>query len=439
MMNYFADAAFEFEAPPPETILLEESHIERARQLTRKIPNESRRWQSYLNALALFAFEEWFLERAPELTVESDNCTIFQAQYANAIEAVCNLKIGEFKLCLVAMGSLTDRTIAIPRAAIDLPEFSAHFYVVVEVIEELEQATIQGFVRYDNLMEYCRLKPLQAESNWTYRLPMAWFERNSDELLHCLRFVKTAAIALPPIPTHPPATPPEIQAELEALLPQLQSPECKLWDVLSWEQGAALLANSELLDRLLLTPSRVTTPETIVQHLKEPIVNVGLWLRDEIDEFAQKLSWVLLPTFAPEAVPLRSPTQELEVILQQLERSGTNIPQVARGAYSDFKLSENSLRLYAVTWPKLSPDNQPAWTLLLILGATPGTSLQYGVRLLLRDKSSVLLERVLEPNTDETYLYAQVAGTWDEVFTVTAIAARGESLTLPPFVFCPNS
>ena len=151
MMNYFADAAFEFEAPPPETILLEESHIERARQLTRKIPNESRRWQSYLNALALFAFEEWLLERAPELTIESDNCTIFQAQYANAIEAVCNLKIGEFKLCLVAMGSLTDRTIAFPRAAIDLPEFSAHFYVVVEVIEELEQAIPNDYIHRENL------------------------------------------------------------------------------------------------------------------------------------------------------------------------------------------------------------------------------------------------------------------------------------------------
>ena len=175
MMNYFADAAFESEAPSPETILLEETHIERARQLTRQIPNESRRWQSYLNALALLAFEEWLLERASELTVESDNCTSFQPQYANAIEAVCNLKIREFKLCLMAMGSLTDRTIAFPRAAIDLPEFSAHFYVVVEVIEELEQATIQGFVRYDYLMEYCRLRQLQAEPNWTYRLPMAWF------------------------------------------------------------------------------------------------------------------------------------------------------------------------------------------------------------------------------------------------------------------------
>ncbi|HEY9614960.1 DUF1822 family protein, partial [Allocoleopsis sp.] len=218
-----------------------------------------------------------------------------------------------------------------------------------------------------------------------------------------------------------------------------------LWDVLTWEQGAALLRNSELLNQLLVIPPRkveaaqnVANTDTKLQQLKEPLVNVGLWLRDEIDEFAQTLSWVLLPTFAPEAVPLRSPTQELEVILKQLERTGSNIPLVARGAYSDLKLAENALRLYAVTWPRLSPENLPAWTLLLILGATPGTSLVGGVKLLLSDESHVLLERILEPNTDETYLYAQVAGTWDEAFTVTITTKQGESLTLPPFVFSPE-
>jgi|SRR5919199_2416810 hypothetical protein len=445
MMNYFADAAFEFEASPLETIILEETHIERARQLTRPIQNEARQWQTYLNALALFAFEEWLLERAPEFCIVQEQASIFKPQYANVIDAVCNLKQGEFKLCLLATGSLTDKAIAFPRAIIDLPEFTAHFYVVVEVIEELEQAKIQGFVRYDHLMEYCRLRQLQAEPNWTYRLPLAWFESNSDELLHCLRFLKPGAIALPPIPTHPPATLPVIQAELEVLLPQLQSPECKLWDVLTWEQGAALLTNSELLNQLLLippeakeTPQKLVNTENMLQLLKEPIVNVGLWLRDEIDEFAQKLSWVLLPTFAPEAVPLRSPTQELEVILEQLERGGSKIPLVARGAYSDFKLAENSLRLYAVTWPRLSPENLPAWSLLLILGATPATSLLCSVKLLLSDASSDLLERVLEPNSDRTYIYAQVAGTPDETFTVTVATTQGASLTLPPFAFRPN-
>lgn len=441
-MNYFTDAAFEFEASPLETILLEETVIEQARELCCSIQNEARHWQAYLNALALFAFEEWLLERAPELPIKREHCSIFQPHYANVIEAVYNLKVGEFKLCLMAMGSLTDKAIAFPRAVIELPEFAAHFYVVLEVIEELEQATIQGFIRYDRLIACSRSHPLQAEPNWTYRLPLTWFESNTDELLRCLRFLEPDAIALPPIPTHPRAALSTLQAEFSRLLPQLQSHERQLWEVLTWEQGAALLTNSELLNQLFAIPQgenvEVTPIENKLQTLKEPIVNVGLWLRDEIDELAQKLSWVLLPAFAPEAVPLRSPTQELEVILKQLERTGATIPPVARGAYTDFKLAENSLRLYAVTWPRLVPNNIQAWTLLLILGAAPGTSLSCDVKLLVSDETQVLLERVLEPKTEDCYLYAQAVGTWDEEFTVTLSTTVGASLTLAPFVFRPN-
>jgi hypothetical protein len=445
-MNYFTDAAFEFEVSPLETILLEETHIERARELCRSIPNETQRWQVYLNALALFAFEEWLLECAPELPIEQEQCSIFKPQYVNVIETVCNLKVGGFNLCLMAMGSLSDNAIAFPQAAIDLPEFTAHFYVVLEVIEELEQARIQGFTRYDRLVERSRSHRLQAEPNWTYRLPLTWFESNIDELLHCLRFLKPEAIALPAIPTHPRAALSTLKANFSQLLPQLQSPDRKLWEVLTWEQGAALLTNSELLNRLFAIPQgekerlpdEVTNTENVLQTLKEPIINVGLWLRDEIDELAQNLSWVLLPAFAPEAVPLRSPTQELEVMLKQLERTGATIPPVARGAYADFQLAENSLRLYAVTWPRLVPKNIQAWTFLLILGATPGTSLSCGVKLLVSDETKVLLERVLEPKTEESYLYAQAVGTWEEEFSVTLTTTLGASLTLPPFVFRPN-
>jgi hypothetical protein len=442
MMNYFTDAALEFEAQPLDTILLEDTQIEQAINLSHAIQNENQQWQTYLNALALFAFEEWLLERAPELPIDKQECSIFKLPYANVISAVCNLKVGEFKICLMAIGSLTERTIAFPRATIELPQFIPHFYVVLTVTEELEQATIQGFVRYDQLMERLNLCQLKAETNWNYRLPLAWFENNLDELLHCLRFVKPADISLPKVANCVSIKP----SKIEELLPQMQSSEGQLWQVLNWQQGAAVLSNYDLLNRLLdihqkpeeSSSKELTNAENRLQIIKEPIVNVGLWLRDEIDDFAKKLSWVLLPAFAPEAVPLRSPTQELEVILKQLERNGTKISPVARGAYQDFKLAENSLRLYAVTWSRFLPENIPAWTLLLILGTTPGTSLSGCVKLILSDEAGVLLEKILAPHADETYLYAQTVGTWDEEFSVTLTTQQGTSLTLPPFVFRPN-
>jgi hypothetical protein len=446
MMNYFVDAAFEFEELPIETITLEATHINQAIKLSQKIQSEVRQWQTYLNTLALFGFEEWLTERAPDLPFNRKNSSIFNLHYANTIDAVFNLNIGEFKICLITMGSFTDQVVAVPRAMIDLSEFAAHFYVVMEVIEELAQVNLLGFLRYDYLMQQFQSHPLQAEPNWTYQLPLSWFEDDSNQLLGYLRLLKPEAIALPSPPSQSSVVPPKIEAELETLLPHLQSPDCHWWDVLSWEYGAVLLTHSSLLHRIFGTtqqePERTHkakfNPNHRTQCFKPPMVNVGLWLHDEIDEWTRKLSWVLLPAFAPEAVPLRSPIQELEVILKQLERSGNSVPVIARGAYQDLTLAEHSLRLYAITWPRLSPENIPAWTLLLILGVTPGTTLPYGVKLRLNDDNDVLLERTLEPHSEETYLYARVAGTWDEKFNVTLSTTQGTSLTLPPFVFRPN-
>jgi hypothetical protein len=88
-----------------------------------------KQWQVYLNCLALSAFETWLDERAESLKIHSDKCTILQPALANFINAVANLQVGEFKVCLIATGSLSDEMVSFPRVVVDLPEFIPHFYV----------------------------------------------------------------------------------------------------------------------------------------------------------------------------------------------------------------------------------------------------------------------------------------------------------------------
>ena len=52
--------------------------------------------------------------------------------------------------------------------------------------------------------------------------------------------------------------------------------------------------------------------------------------------------------------------------------------------------------------------------------------------------TGVLVERVLDRNTGDTYIYGCVVGTWAEVFNATIALADGASLTLPPFAFRPD-
>lgn len=442
-LRHSTDVPLDFAALPAEAIALEPNQIDQAVQLSHPIRREAQQWQTYLNALALFGFEQWLSERAAELPINREHCSVLQPQYANVMEVVCNLRVGEFNLCLVAIGSLSDQTIDLPRAVVDLPEFTAHFYVVLEILEEQEQAKVWGFLRHDQLISLRQSVNLPAERDWTYALPAAWFDYNPDHLLLHLRCLEPAAIPLPQAPTNRLATLAAMQAELMALLPRLQSPDAQLWQVLTWEQGAAVLTSPELLDWLYQlqtkdAPSLIRRSTDVLQLLTQPAMNLGRWLQDELDEIAQSLSWVLLPSLPTATTPLRSPGEEIDVILTQLGRTGMAIPSQARGGYKDLSLAEAPLRLYIVTWPHLSPENVPEWTLLLILGAQSGHNLPHGTRLRVSDQTDVLLERVLEQNVNDSHLYARVAGTWDEKFLVTLGLDSGPALTLPPFTFHPN-
>ncbi|MEQ9235642.1 DUF1822 family protein [Coleofasciculus sp. E2-BRE-01] len=432
MINDFSDRTLEFEALPITTITLSDTQIQQAKHLIQPIQHESRQWQAYLNALALFGFKQWLQDWAFDLSVEDQDCSVFYPDYANILGAVCQVKVGHFTIDIIPIGCLASETVPVPRAILDLPEFTAHLYIIVEILEELKQIQVTGLIRYDQLQAQLATTQLTPEPDWTYNLPLDWLE-NPDRLLLYLRCLNPEAIQLPAIPPRSQET--VSVAQFEPLIPQFKSDDWELSEVLTWEQVVAILTNSELR-QWLLNPT--PTVQTRLQRLQEPLINVGLWLNDEIDELTQKLSWVLLPALTPDAVPLRSPTQELNVLLQQLELTGKAIPPIARGGYTDLMLGNNALRLYAITWSLISPDNLPAWTLLLILGTTPGTRISQPIKLLLSDLNSILIERVLEPHSEETYIYAQVGGTVDEAFTVTLSNESGASLTLPPFVFRPN-
>ena len=445
--DYTTQMLLDFEVLPTEIVDLSPEAIDQAVELSLQIPNEEQQWQTYLNVLALYGFEEWLGTRATDLTINREHCSVLQPAMANAIEAVCNLTVNDFKVCLIATGTLTDEEVTLPRAVVDLPEFVAHFYVLVEVQEEQETAVVSGFLSYDQLVNRRATVNLQPEEDWTYQLPLTWFEGNVDKLLLYLRCLEVTAIPLPLSQNNRSMQLSQMRSHLEALLPQLESSERPLWQVLTWEQGVAVLTNPELLNWLYQvhrqehpSPGSKTSLQQhlvdILQLLTQPAVNVGRWLWDELDEFAQELSWVLLPRLAP-AAAMRSPVEEFEAIMTQLEGTGVEIPLQARGAYRDLRLAGMPLRLYAVTWPLLE-DSIPEWTLLLVLGAAPGTSLPLGLKLRVSDQTGVLVEQELNAGQQGSYFFTRVVGSWDEKFIVTVSLRPGIEQTLPPFTFNPE-
>ncbi|MBD2199859.1 MULTISPECIES: DUF1822 family protein [Calothrix] len=443
----------DFDALPTSAVILSPDEIDQAAILSNQIINESKQWQAYLDYLALSAFEQWLQERAESLTINREQCTILQPVLANFISGVANLQVGEFKICLIATGSLSDEMVNIPKVVVDLPEFIPHFYVLVEVLEEQEAANIYAFLSYEELQENLQISSLQ--SDWNYQLPISCFDNHPDRLLLYLRCLESSAISLPAIPTNRSAILANIQNQLVELLPQLQSPKRELSEVLTWEQAAAVLTSPELINWVYTLQTQAATknlemgstnPEStatfkslqdVIKLITQPALNAGRWLWDELDDLAASLSWVLLPSFADASQmrPIRSPEEEFEVIATQLRQRGLEIPVQARGAYQDLLLAGIPLRLYAVTWHLLSESEKPEWSLLLILGAPALSSLPSEIKLRVSDQTGILDEPGLNAESEDSYIFTRVVGNWDEKFLVSVSLMDGVEVTLPPFAF----
>lgn len=188
----------------------------------------------------------------------------------------------------------------------------------------------------------------------------------------------------------------------------------------------------------IATPAPASTTQAVMEALGSGVINVGRWLQDQLDEVAQQLAWTLLDPVTP-AMALRSPTQELETILAEIEPQGVTIPDRARAAYTEIQVAGVPLRLYALIWTVFERST-PEWSLFVFLGPSPGSELPPGLALRIRDADTVLTEQTFSAGSAMTFLYAQVFGTWDESFTLDIVPPEGGTpVTLPTFRFQPTS
>ena len=436
-----------FESFSETVIELSSAQIERAVELSDRILDPERQWRTYLNSLALFGFETWIEERDNSLTFNSDNCSVMYPSYASYIDGVFDLTIGEYKICLLTNGVAIDEFISVNRALIELPEYAAHFYVLVEVVEERAEVRVDRFINYEQLIERKQATHLSVDPDWTYEIPLAWFNPQPDDLLLHLRCLEPNTITLPAE-----VTTNSDRSQLESLLPQLQSGEA-LYRVLTWSQAAVILSDRSLLDwlyKLQTTQPSITDSlaalrdrlSSNVAKITQTAVNVKAWLSDEIDELARELSWTLLPIPAAsglrdlEIISRESPVEEFAAIITQLRASGEDIPETARSAYQDFILASHGLRLFAVTWDVAEIEDVPEWSLLLVLGAQLDNYLPQGLELKVAAGEAVLDNKIVAEDTDDSYIHTDVViGELNEQFTVNITLAEGLPSASFNFVF----
>jgi hypothetical protein len=190
----------------PEAIWLETHHFEQARELSHESSSEALQWQTYVNALAFLGVSQWLNEKMPAPANRSDP-SILVPSAANFMEGVCQFKLGEFKLCLIAVEHVLDEIVQIPQRAILTPDLAAHFYIAIEVCQEEEQIILRGFMRYDQLTDYLSQTDGLLTTEGYYPIPLSRFDPEPNRLLSYCRYLDAIAIPLPSISPENIATP----------------------------------------------------------------------------------------------------------------------------------------------------------------------------------------------------------------------------------------
>ncbi len=370
----FDDALPDYEPVASQTLLLQDSQVDRAYALSQRCTDPTKRWSIYQNALAVEGFTQWLAKKQPASHLKLDRCHISEPTMPDGTTAAEHLSLNGFEICVVAVPSFPDEVVAMPTSVID--EISAHFYVTVAIYEELRQVSVQSFLRWDDLKKHQGTK-LATNRDGSYALPNEWFNGELDRLLQYLDLASAETERLPQVASSP-------------------SPALR-------------------------------------QLLVEPAMEMGKWLKAQWQDLEEQAGWLLMPQWQT-AGAMRGAGQtadEFVKVIQDLNHQGVAIQTDARAAYRTVQLGGLPLDLCVLTAPR--PKDE--WSLLLIVKPLAGQTLPTGLQLEISDGHQVLVHCRVEAADAPGALYGQVAGELGEQFDVTLSQMDGTALILPPFAW----
>ena len=173
-----------------QTIDLEPEDFEQATLLSDRFKNEAQQWQAYVKFLGLLALKKWLSDRY--LTLDNPIESLPPHQIISS-EPICPLQVNGFTVCLLTDENMVNEGIEIPEKIIDYPEFSAHFYILIQVSVESEEAILIGFIRHDQFKD----RFLQKNEIGNYPLSLTQLNYDSSHLILNLKYLSPAAIKLP--------------------------------------------------------------------------------------------------------------------------------------------------------------------------------------------------------------------------------------------------
>lgn len=272
----------------PEVIDVEPNAFTQATQMSAVYTDEALRWRTYLNVLGLLAFQQWLQERLPHLSIVSSPDT-------NLSQSCILLGVGEFKYCLIILEDDPNEaeTILLPSRVVNESQNTAHFYIVLTVLEEREQGIIVGFIRYDQLTQSSL--PRQGEY---YQLKKVNLDQEPNHLLLYTRYLKPSTIQLPGLTQSPKIT--QLRDWLRGLFEE------------SWQTIDRLLDFPQKPDNFAFRGGHLTQTQPIKNI---PAIRRGKLLESSLEYHQDKIALVIGLT--PTDSPIVNVTVEVSAVVPQ--------------------------------------------------------------------------------------------------------------------------
>lgn len=426
----------------PDIIELEPEDFNTINQTLDWATGESHRWSRYIQGLALAGFNQWIQEQSLGLPLNLDECTLLQPQYTNWLTAVSNLTIGDFQMCLIATESLSSGTVSVPRAVVEMSEFAAHLYVLVEVEEEEGIVIIQGLLRYDEWQRYYQLASPSPAQDWTYAVPLSLFESEPCRIGLYTRYLDPSAIALPQA----------VSYQMLVVASALDMSQA-LWQQLSWEHASHILTSPAELNQAngsAIQVRPVPTQETsnslpnlplqrlplqglrdIAQEASQVVVNAAQWLEAGLDELADSVGF-----FSHERIQLARGIRSaltIEDAIHNLRSDGVPIPPELNPVYRDIEIGDMDYRICLLPYANTTESADSEWSLLVLLGTQTADYLPEGLQLSINKDMELLESYTLE--FEEVLVYSLADANFGELLRVSITAPNGDNFALPLLTF----
>lgn len=256
--------------PTDLVIELSTTQLEQAWLTTQGASNNSSRWQSYLNRLALDSLLGWIQTEEDEKACLGLDLA-YQADIWETVNgSVINLK--DSKVVVIPTETVDHSELRIPQEWVDIPEWVADYYLAVEVNVDAGYLNVWGYTTHQQVksvgnLNYDDRTYTIDEQDLITDLNVLWLTKE----LCPQEITKTAVTPIPTISDTQADNLIERLGSKTQLLPRLAVP------FVSW---AALIQNPNCCRRLVQTRRGVSVKTPVLQ-----------WLQQGIDNLATELGW----------------------------------------------------------------------------------------------------------------------------------------------------